>query len=106
MQVLINTDNRTDGPASRTDALELRVNDGLSRFASRLSRVEAHIRDVDGDNNGARGMQARLEARPNGGDPLSAKAVGVDAEQALNNALAAMISRLDSHFGKADRVRP
>lgn len=105
MQVLINTDNRTDGPASRTDALELRVNDRLGRFSSRLSRVEAHIRDVDGDTNGARGMEARLEARPNGSDPLSVKADGVDAEQALNNALAAMTSRLDSHFGKVGRVR-
>ena len=105
MQVLINTDNRTAGPASRTDALELRVNDKLSRFSARLSRVEAHIRDIDGDTNGAHGMEARLEARPNGSDPLSVKANGVDAERALNNALAAMTSRLDSHFGKAGRVR-
>ncbi|MCW5647912.1 HPF/RaiA family ribosome-associated protein [Sphingopyxis solisilvae] len=106
MQILVNTDNRTPGPAGRTAALEQRIGERLNRFSSRLSRVEAHIRDVDGDTNGARGMEARLEARPNGGDPLSAKADGVDAEQALNNALAAMISRLDSHFGKADRVRP
>jgi predicted component of type VI protein secretion system len=71
MLVQINTDNRLEGTTATAAAIEDRVRERLARFADRLTRVEVHIRDVDGDRNGGQGIEATLEARPAGGQPIA-----------------------------------
>ncbi len=105
MLVQINTDSRVDGPQSMTTAMEERVRERLSRFAHRLTRIEVHLRDVDGDRNGAQGIEAKLEARPAGGQPIvvNDRAAGVD--EALSGAMRKAVDLLDRTFGKQDAVR-
>src|SRR5690606_4875250 len=44
-----------------------------------------------------------IEARPRSGDPLAVTAEAADLDTAARDASSKMLSRLDSHFGKADR---
>jgi hypothetical protein len=53
MQIQVNTDNATDGREGLVARVEAHVRDRLSRFSDRLSRVELHLSDVNGDRGGA-----------------------------------------------------
>lgn len=76
MDIRFNADNAIDGAADMAQAVEDRPTERLeTRFGLRLTTIEVHVRDLDGDSNRADGVEARLEAR------------------------------LDTVFGKADRHR-
>ena len=106
MHFQFNTGNKVDGDARMGAHFEERFRDRLSRFEARLSRVEVHIRDTDGTRrDGPEGIVAVVEVRPKNGEPMSVSETGPDPEDAANAALQKLVSRLDSSFGKADRVR-
>lgn len=105
MEIQFNTDNQIHGSADVAEVIEERLRDRLARFASRLTRIEIHGRDIDGTTNGDNGVEVTLEARPAGQQPLSVTGNGPTLEAALISALPKLVSRLDSVFGKLDRVR-
>lgn len=105
MLIQINTDNRIDGDAASTSAIEDHVRDRLSRFADRLTRVEMHVRDVDGDRNGGQGIEAKLEARPAGGQPIVVTDRAASIDTAVAGAARKAVDSLDRTFGKQDAVR-
>ena len=105
MDIQFNTDNQIHGGADVSEAIEARLRERLARFSSRLTRIEVHGRDVDGTTNGESGVELTLEARPAGQQPLSVTGNGPELEAALNSALPKLVSRLDSVFGRLDRVR-
>ena len=105
MLVQINTDNRIEGSDDAAAAIEERVRERLSRFGDRLTRVEVHLRDVDGDRNGPKGIEAKIEVRPAGGQPLVATGDGADSDAAVAGALRKAVDVLDRSFSKQDMVR-
>ena len=105
MDFQFNSDNRIEGSDVVAEQAEARVRERLTRFESRLTRVEVHVRDVDGTTNGAEGVEATIEARPAGAQPVAVTDRGAKPEAAINGALKKLVMRLDSDFGKADRVR-
>lgn len=105
MLVQINTDNRVEGTDAATRAVEERVRERLSRFAERLTRVEVHLRDVDGDRNGGRGIEATLEARPAGGQPIVVTDKAASIDSVVSGVVRKAVDILDRAFGKLDAVR-
>lgn len=106
MDFIYNTDNQLPGSAESGEAVERLIRDRLTpRFAHRLSRIEVHLRDLDGERNGGDSIEATIEARPRGGDPIAASDRSRNSGAALRGALSKIVARLDSDFGKADRVR-
>ncbi len=106
MDIRFNSDNATDGSAEMADAVRERLTERLeTRFGSRLTTIEVHVRDVDGDSNRADGIEARLEARPKSGAPIFVAERAEKPLDAVNAALSTLVTRLDSVFGKADRHR-
>lgn len=105
MLVQINTDNRIEGSDGSNVAIEERVRERLSRFADRLTRVEVHLRDVDGDRNGGQGIEAKLEARPAGGQPIAVTDQASSIVSALAGVVRKAVDVLDRAFGKQDAVR-
>lgn len=106
MDIRFNTDNAIDGSAEMTQAVQERITERLeTRFGSRLTTIEVHVRDVDGDSNRADGVEARLEARPKNGQPIFVAERAEKPLEAMNAALSTMVARLDKVFGKADRHR-
>lgn len=106
MDIRFNSDNAIEGSADMAQAVEERLTERLeTRFGSRLTTIEVHVRDVDGDSNRADGVEARLEARPRNGEPIFVAERGEKPLEAVNAALGTLVNRLDTVFGKADRHR-
>lgn len=106
MDIRFNSDNAINGSADMAQAVEHRLTERLeTRFGDRLTTIEVHVRDVDGESNRADGVEARLEARPKNGDPIFVAERGEKPMDAVNSALGTLVNRLDSVFGKADRHR-
>lgn len=89
-----------------SDALETHIRQQLEsverRFGERLTRLEVYMSDVNGPKGGINKL-CKLEARPSGGDPLFAEALGETAYEAVTTAVKRLESVLGSHFGKLDR---
>lgn len=100
MQVQINTDNTIDGAEAMTVELETRVRERLSRFESRLTRVEIHIGDEDGSRGNINDKRCVIEARPAGQEPVSVSDQASSIDQATSGALSKMTTALDRTFGK------
>lgn len=105
MLVQINTDNRVEGTQATNSVIEERLRDRLSRFSDRVTRVEMHIRDVGGDRNGGKGIEAKLEARPAGGQPIVVTDQGASIDASVAGALRKAVDILERNFGKQDAVR-
>ncbi|PKP89673.1 MAG: hypothetical protein CVT77_17260 [Alphaproteobacteria bacterium HGW-Alphaproteobacteria-16] len=105
MQIQFNSDSRIEGGADTAEAVEARIRERLSRFEARLTRIEVHVGDVDGDRNGPRGVEAKIEARPAGDRPVVVTDRAADAKGAIAGALGKLVALLDTHFSKADAVR-
>ena len=106
MDVQINSDNLTRFGSDRIETAEEHIRTRLERFSARITRVELHLRDHDGPLASTQGgLEATLEARPAGKQPLSVAHRAREPLEAVNGALAKLVARLDSTFGKQDRVR-
>ncbi|NCP15234.1 MAG: HPF/RaiA family ribosome-associated protein [Sphingomonadales bacterium] len=106
MDIRFNSDNAIDGNADLGDKVRERITERLeTRFGSRLTTIEVHVSDVDGDSNRSDGVEAKIEARPKNGAPIFVSERAEEPFDAVNSALGTMVSRLDTVFGKADRHR-
>ena len=70
MQVLVNSDNHIQGTEPVQERVESIVVDAVDRFADRITRVEVHLNDVNGDKHGDRDKRCVLEARLAGMAPV------------------------------------
>jgi hypothetical protein len=100
MHIQFNTDNRITGDEALTAQAEQIVESRLNRFSSRLSRVEVHLADVNGPKGGSDDIVCTLEARPEGGKPVTVKGNAGQVESAIRDASDKMQALLDTHFGK------
>jgi hypothetical protein len=102
MQVIVNTDSNIDGTERIAGELETMVEDSLSRYSERLTRVEVHLSDASVGRSGRDDIKCTLEARPAGTGPLVVTENANSVEDALTSALHKMRSLLETHFGKRD----
>lgn len=100
MQIQINSDNIIKAEAGTVDALEGILRERLERFLPRLTRLEAHLKDVNGTSAGAPDTICTLEARPNGLGPLTVEGNGATVDLAVASAASKMVTALDRTFGK------
>lgn len=100
MLVQINSDNQINANEAMTADLEADVRRRLDRYADRLTRVEVHLRDLDGGRDGSADKQCTIEARPMGLDPLTASATAATLALAMSDAAAKLLVVLDRSFGK------
>lgn len=99
MKIQINTDHNIEGREPLVEKIEKMVGGGLSRFSDRLTRVELHLSDVNGERSGD-GTRCVLEVRPNGLDPVVTTDEDDTIDKAVHSAIHKMVSLLDRTFGK------
>lgn len=100
MFVQIRTDNQILSDAESNERLEQRVREKLSRFEKRLTHVEVHIADVNGQKGGAADKRVSLEARPTGHQPIAVHAEAARVDAAVTAAADKANRALDTLFGK------
>ena len=100
MDVQINTTNNVTGREALTQQLEETVRTRLSRFSERLTRVEVHVGDENGDRSGGDDKRCVIEVRPAGRDPISVTDQAGSIDQAASGALNKVVTALDRTYGK------
>lgn len=100
MDVQINTSNNVDGREALTQQLEETVRSRLSRFSERLTRVEVHVGDENGERNVGDDKRCVIEVRPAGRAPISVTDQAGSIDQATSGALNKVVTALERDFGK------
>lgn len=86
-------------------AIEEEVRRRLSRFESRLTRVEVHFEDVNAERGGDCDKRCLMELRPQGSAPIAVSDCSGRVGPSIAGAAAKAVAALDSHFGKVDGRR-
>ena len=100
MFVRINTDNQIKSDAESNARLEERVRAKLKRFEQRLTDVEVHVEDVNGQKGGDADKRVSLEARPTGHEPIAVHAEAARVESAVNMAAGKAVRALEHALDK------
>ncbi|RYM32167.1 HPF/RaiA family ribosome-associated protein [Brumimicrobium glaciale] len=100
MEVLFNTDNNIEGKERIEAYFTKKIKEDLSRFDDKVTRVEVHLSDENGDKGGANDKKCVLEVRPQGLKPVAVSSQDDTIEQAISGATKKMISSLSSLLGK------
>ena len=104
MLIQVNTDSNTPGNLETTQGVEALVQDKLSRFAERITRVEIHLNDQNGQGKiGGNDKRCMIEVRMASMDPINTTDHGDTYDQALRGAADKMQSRIDTILGKRAR---
>lgn len=103
MKIQINTDRNVEGNEALAVKVEADLHEVLQRFEDRLTRVEVHLGDTDGEKQGGTpDKRCLIEARPEGLQPVVVTALAITVEQACHDAARKMQSLLTSTFGRLD----
>ncbi len=71
MLIQIRTDNSIQASAALNQRAEATIRDSVARFADRLTRVEAYLKDDNSLKGGERDKTCTLEARLAGLEPIA-----------------------------------
>ncbi len=103
MQILLHSDAHTDGSHLMAEHLTTVVGSAMGRFGERVTRVEAHLSDVNGPSKpGGDDIHCTLEARLVGLDNIVAKEHAGNAHQAIEGALRKLKRAVGAEIAKHD----
>lgn len=88
MQILLHADTHTDGSHLVAEHLKAVVTAAMARFGERITRIEAHLSDANGEaKSGGDDIHCTLEARLVGLDAIVVKDQANNPHQAIEGAL-------------------
>jgi hypothetical protein len=106
MQVQINTDRHIEGHERLAAWANGVVAQALSRVSDRITRVEVHLSDENGDRSGQHDKQCVMEARLEGRQPIAVTHQAATMDQAVNGAAQKLNGVIESIIGRQrDRRR-
>lgn len=106
MEILINTDSNIIGNDRVARRIRDDVRSELSRFSTRLTRVEIHLRDEMAGRTDGCDIRCLVEARPGRGPAVAVTHDAATPEQACSAAVRKLASLLETRFGRLrDRRR-
>lgn len=103
MQFQFNSDHTVMGTENVAERIEAMMREKLARFEDRLTRIEVHVRDVNGAKHGADDKECTIEARPRGGKPIGVHGKASKVDDAARKAANTLAQRLERHFGKESK---
>ena len=99
MQVQFNTDNSIEGSERQNEYFTEQIKEKLGRF-SQITRVEAHLKDVNGAKHTPNDKSCTIEVRLEGMKPMAATNNANTEKEAVSGAIDKMKSALDRVLGK------
>lgn len=100
MKVQINTDKHIEGHARLEAYFSTEIEKALSRFESKITRIEVHLGDVNGDKAGVNDKRCLIEARPVNMQPIVVTDTADSVEKAFHGAIEKMRKTLTTTFEK------
>jgi ribosome-associated translation inhibitor RaiA len=100
MKIQFNTDKTIKGDEKHEDYFTSLIEDGLERYESHITRVEAHLSDENGDKEGIRDLRCMLEARIKGRQPIAVTCEAKTLEEAVSGAIDKLTASLETIVGR------
>jgi len=100
MQVLVSADSNVNGSAKLIENIESDLKEILGRFGDQITRVEVHLRDVNGPKTVGDDKSCLLEARLAGRQPMVVSHEAATVRLAIDGATEKLESALDRLIGK------
>ncbi len=105
MLVQINTDHTVKGREAMAEGVRGVVENALSRYHDRITRVEVHLSDQNGAKNGQDDQRCLMEARLEGRQPIAVTHDAPTVNLAVAGAAENLARRIESILGRADQSR-
>ena len=103
MHILLHSDPNTDGGDLMVEHLQKVVQDAMARFAERVTRVEAHLSDINSQAKSSDDdIHCTLEARLVGLDAIAVKDQASNAHQAIEGAVRKLKRAVGTALAKHD----
>lgn len=100
MQIQVNTDNNIEGREQLASQVRALVESALDRFRDRITRIEAHISDQNGDKSGPADKRCMLEARLEGRPPTTVSHEAASVQEAVEGAADKLARVVGSSLGR------
>ena len=100
MQIQVNTDSNIDGSAQLVSNIEAELINSLGRFGNQITRVEVHLRDLNGPKSVGDDKSCLLEARLAGRQPVVVSHEAASLRQAIDGATGKLELALDKLLGR------
>jgi hypothetical protein len=104
MKIQLNTDKHIEGHQRLENYVNEKVMQSLQRFNERITRVEIHLADLNGEKKSKQDIQCIMEARLEGLKPMAVTSKEGDIEKALNSAIQKLKNLMESTLGKLEKV--
>ena len=96
MHIQINTDSNIEGSEELTTHVKGVVESALSRFSDRITRVEVHLSDQNGDKHGQDDQRCMMEVRLEGRQPTAVTHQAASLDDAVDGAANKLKRSLES----------
>ena len=106
MKIQVNSDHHIVGREGLTVHVETSVTAALAHFHGRITRVEVHLNDENGEKAGAADKRGMMEARVAGLNPVTVTDHAETLHQAIQHACSKLSSAVDHAIGKLNKQRP
>ena len=86
MQIQVSTDNNIEGSVQLISGIEAELMESLGRFGNQITRVEVHLRDMNGPKSAGDDKSCLLEARLGGRQPMVVSHEAASLKKAIDGA--------------------
>ena len=100
MQIQVNTDNNIEGSARMSAYFTETLEEALSRFQDRITSVQVHLSDENGEKEGSDDKRCLLEARLKGLKPVVVSNYAENIDIAVSGAIDKLVKSLESTLGR------
>jgi len=100
MKIQINIDKVINADERSQEYFTTVISDGLKRFQSHITRIEAHLSDENGKKEGVNTMLCKLEARIEGRQPIGVSCQADTRELAVSGAIDKLKASLETIIGR------
>lgn len=103
MIIQINTDKTLSGEKRSSDFFSTQIEEALQRFESHITRIEVHLKDENGNNEGFNNISCLLEARLEGRQPIAITNQANSIDLALTGAIHKIKTAIETIIEKTQR---
>jgi hypothetical protein len=105
MHVEFSTDNKTEGDDKLAAHVKGVLERALGRFSDRITRVEVHLSDLNGQKGGYDDKRCMMEVRLEGRQPTAVTHQAATFDQAVSGATGKLKRSVESTLGSESSAR-
>lgn len=105
MDIQFNTNNTVEGKQALEAYMTETISEALARFSDKITRIEVHVSDENGDKKAPNDKRCVLEARLRGLDPIAVTGTGDTVKIAVSSAISKIKAALDTTIGRLANKR-